>query len=380
MPSDFQSKLGNTGTSIFAVMTQMANEYKAINLSQGFPDFEVSAELVDLVNFYLQKGENQYAPMAGVPLLRRAICQKAKNFQGLEYDPDTEVTVTVGATQAISTAITTLVHPGDEVLVFEPAYDSYIPMVELQGAKAVSIELKAPLFLPDWDEVRRAVTSKTRAIIVNTPHNPCGSIFSLDDIDELASIVKEHDLYVISDEVYEHIVFDGSQHRSPASHPDLVDRTFIISSFGKTFHATGWKCGYCLAPEELSREFRKVHQFMVYSVCTPVQYAFAEFLQDEQNYLQVGALYQQKRDFLIEGLVGSSFKLTAAAGSYFQLLDFSGFHTGSGVSLAEKLVKEKGVALIPLEPFYRDFKAPPYIRICFAKEDQTLKSGINCLI
>jgi methionine aminotransferase len=376
----FPSKLGEAETSIFAVMTQMANEYQAINLSQGFPDFDVAPELIDFVTYYMKKGFNQYAPMAGVEPLRKSISKKSVSFQGVCYDPDTEITVTSGATQAIATAIATLVHAGDEVIVFEPAYDSYIPLVEVQGGKAVSIELKAPAFKPDWDEVTRAVTEKTRAIIINTPHNPCGSVLTSEDLLALAEIVKKNDLYVISDEVYEHIVFDDNEHLSVGSLPDLYERTFVISSFGKTFHTTGWKCGYCMAPAELTKEFRKVHQFIVYSVNTPVQLAYAQYMEDEENYLKVAKMYEKKRNLITKALQGSQFQLTPASGSYFQLLDFSKVFKDTGIELAQKLVKENGVALIPLEPFYRDFIAPPYIRVCFAKHDETLKSGVRCLI
>jgi methionine transaminase len=290
------------------------------------------------------------------------------------------VTVTAGATEALATAISALVQLGDEVIVFEPTYDSYVPLVEVNGGKTVPIELKAPYFLPDWDEVRRAITEKTKAVIVNTPHNPCGAILRSEDLDELAKIVHENDLYVISDEVYEHIVFDGHKHLSIGSHPELYKKSFVISSFGKTFHATGWKCGYCLAPEELTKEFRKVHQFIVYSVNTPVQFAYADYLSQAENYLKVGPMYEQKRDLVLDSLADSDFICTPAAGSYFQLLDTSKVHVGTGMELAQRLAKENSVALIPLEPFYRKFVAPPYIRICFAKKDLTLKAGLKNLI
>lgn len=375
----FNSKLANTGASIFGVMSQLAAENEAINLSQGFPNFDVAPELIDLVSKYMNKGYNQYAPMPGVLELRKAISNKHQSCQEVYYCPENEITVTAGATQALASAIAALVHSADEIIVFEPTYDAYVPLIQVQGGIAVPLELKAPNFLPDWDEVANSVTSKTRGIIINTPHNPCGSTLKTEDLDRLAVIVKEHDLYLISDEVYEHIVFDEAKHFSVGSHKSLKDRTFVISSFGKTFHTTGWKCGYCLAPAELTWEFRKVHQFMVYSVNTPVQYAYAEYMGNEDNYLKVGAFYQEKRDFVLGALKDSQFSFKKASGSYFQLVDYSSFHTGTGVELAQKLVRENGVALIPLEPFYLKYKAPKMIRICFAKTDEVLKSGIECL-
>ena len=375
----FKSKLANTEASIFGVMSQMANEYKAINLSQGFPNFDVAPELIDLVSHYTKEGFNQYAPMPGVPLLRQAIAKKHKNCQGVYYDPDKEITVTAGATQALAAAIAALVHPGDEIIVFEPTYDAYVPLIEVQGGKAVSLNLESPSFLPNWDEVGRAISDKTRGIILNTPHNPCGSTLSKNDLEELAKLAKKHDLYIISDEVYEHIVFDGAEHYSVGSHKDLYERTFVISSFGKTFHTTGWKIGYCLAPPQLTWEFQKVHQFMVYSVNTPIQYAYADYLKEEANYLDVAKFYQAKRDFILAELKDSSFTFAPASGSYFQLVDFSGFHKGTGLELSEKLVKEHGVALIPLEPFYKEYAAPSAIRICFAKTNDVLKAGLDRL-
>ena len=375
----FQSKLGSAQESIFAVMSKMANEHGAINLSQGFPNFDVAPELIELSAEFMKKGCNQYAPMPGAPSLREAISKKHQECQGVFYDPQKEITVTAGATQALAASIAALVHPGDEIIVFEPTYDAYVPLVEVQGGIAIPLELKAPEFKPDWQEVTDAVTDKTRGIIINTPHNPCGSVLSKNDLDELAKIAKKHDLYVISDEVYEHIVFEGENHLSVGSHKDLKDRTFVISSFGKTFHTTGWKIGYCLAPEELTWEFQKVHQFMVYAVNTPIQHAYAEYLKNPQNYLGVSDFYRQKRDLVLTELKNSSFDFIPASGTYFQLVDYSSFHKGTGLELVEKLVKENGVALIPLEPFYLKYQAPKAIRICFAKTDDVLKSGIERL-
>jgi len=375
----FKSKLANTEASIFGVMSQMAKDYGAINLSQGFPNFDIDPQLIDLANHYMKEGLNQYAPMPGVPALRQAISQKHNDCQNTHYDPDKEITITAGATQALAAAIAALVHPSDEIIVFEPTYDAYVPLIEVQGGKAVPLNLAAPNFLPDWNEVAQAISEKTRGIIVNTPHNPCGSTLRKEDLDELAALAKKHDLYIISDEVYEHIVFEGHKHISVGSHKDLKGRTFVISSFGKTFHTTGWKVGYCLAPEDLSWEFRKVHQFMVYSVNTPAQYAYAEYLKTPENYLNVAKFYQEKRDFILNELRDTSFSLSPASGSYFQLLDYSDFHNGTGVELVDKLVKENGVALIPLEPFYLKYSAPSSIRICFAKTNDVLQAGVDRL-
>jgi methionine transaminase len=360
-------------------MTAMANEYNAINLSQGFPDFDVDPTLIDLVNFYMKKGHNQYAPMPGVPKLNLALSHKYKECYGVDYKPASEITITSGATQALATAFSTLVNPQDEVIVFEPAYDAYTPLIRLNGGKAIPLELSAPDFKPDWQEVAKAISPKTKAIVVNTPHNPCGSMFNQDDINTLAELIRGKNIYIISDEVYEHITFDGVKHLSLCMNEELRKVSFIISSFGKSFHTTGWKCGYCLAPEALTKEFRKIHQFFVYSVNTPVQFAYAEYLETPENYLKVSAFYQAKRDLVLKALSKSPFKYKPATGSYFQLIDFSLVSKENGLEFTKRLTKEAGVALIPLEPFYESSLAPSFVRICFAKKDQTLTEGINRL-
>lgn len=377
---NFKSKLPEVENSIFAVMSQKAAEYDAVNLSQGFPNFDADPKLLELVCHYLKKGYNQYAPMPGVPELRKAIVDKHSLCQSVYYDCNTEITVTAGATQAIATAIATVVCSGDEVIVFEPTYDAYEPLVELQGGKTVPIELKFPDFKPDWNEVKNAINLKTKAIIINSPHNPCGSTLTKDDLVCLADILKGTNILIISDEVYEHIVFDGQSHLSLGSNPELYKRTFVISSFGKTLHTTGWKVGYCLAPESLTSEFRKAHQFIVYAVNTPVQYAIAEYLKDPDSYNSVSPFYEKKRDLAEKLLLQTSFKPSKTSGTYFQLLDYSHTTFSNGFEITEKLVKENGIALIPLEPFYKKFIAPKLIRVCFAKKDETLEVGLKKLI
>jgi methionine transaminase len=377
---DFHSKLPDVQESIFAVMSQKAAKYQAVNLSQGFPDFDAPSELIDLVTHYMKKGCNQYAPMPGVPELRKAISQKVQDCQSTYYSPDTEVTVSSGATQALATAIATLVRPGDEVIVFEPTYDAYIPLIELQGGQAISLELKSPDFKPNWQDLADKISDKTKAIIINTPNNPCGSILDEDDLKQLWEIIKKTDIYLISDEVYEHIVFDEKQHLSISTHEELKKRSFIISSFGKTLHITGWKCGYCLAPENLMKEFQKAHQFMIYSVNTPIQLAIAEYLTNAQNYLSLSSFYGKKRDLLCQFLSQTQFKFTPAASTYFQLIDYTHYSTQSGIDFCNNLVENHGIALIPLEPLYRDFQAPSLVRVCFAKKESTLNSGLQNLL
>ena len=377
---NFDSKLPHVENSIFAVMSQKAVKYDAVNLSQGFPDFDADPKLIDLVSHYLKKGSNQYAPMPGVPALRKAIIAKHQVCQDVLYDHDTEVTVTAGATQGLATAIATTICPGDEVIVFEPTYDAYVPLIELQGGKAIPLELKSPDFKPDWDEVKKALSTRTKAIIINTPHNPCGSILDQSDLDILAELLKGTETLIISDEVYEHIVFDKQQHLSLSVHPELKKRSFIISSFGKTLHTTGWKIGYCLAPEKLTKEFRKAHQFIVYSVNTPIQFAIADYLQDPQSYTSISSFYEQKRNLVADLLQQSSVKPLKCQATYFQLLDYSHKEFSNGLEITEHLVKEKGIALIPLEPFYQKYTAPKLIRICFAKNNTTLEEGLKTLI
>ena len=378
--SSFDSKLPGIKTSIFAVMSQLANEHQAINLSQGFPDFPVSEELIDLVSFYMKKGMNQYAPMPGLPELRKTLCEKQNAIHDSNYCPVSEITITAGATQAIQTAIATVIRPGDEVIIFEPSYDAYGPLVNLHEGIPVYLQLQAPNFSINWDEVANAVTDKTRMIVVNSPHNPTGASLSKEDLDALASIVKDKEIYILSDEVYEHIIFDGAEHQSISRHPELKEKAFVTGSFGKTFHTTGWKLGYVFAPEYLMTPFRMIHQFVVYSVNTPMQYAVNDYLQDEKNYLSISPMYQQKRDFVLEALKGSKFEMIPSTGSYFQLLDYSKISDEKDTDFSIRVTKEFGVASIPLSPFYHnDESGTKLIRLCFAKKEETLKDACEKL-
>ncbi len=367
-----KSKLPHVGTTIFAIMSALANEHNAINLSQGFPDFECSPELIALVNKYMKKGFNQYAPMPGILSLREAISEKIEKLYGANYNPDTEITVTAGGTQALYTAIAAFIHPGDEVLVFEPAYDSYTPAIKMQGGLAKYISLKHPNYHIDWTEVRKAVTGHTRMIILNSPHNPTGSVLDENDIKELQRLTHNTDLIILSDEVYEHIIFDGKPHLSMAKYPELAQRSVIVSSFGKTFHTTGWKLGYCFAPEYLMKEFRKVHQFNVFSANTPLQHACADFLRDESTYLQLPAFYQQKRDFFRNLLQKTAFKLLPCVGSYFQNVSFAHLSSESDMEFARRLTTEYGVVGIPNSAFYNHKTDHKTLRFCFAKTEETL--------
>lgn len=367
-----KSKLPQTTTSIFSVMSALANKHKALNLSQGFPNFDIDKRLVELVTEAMQSGKNQYAPMPGVMALRAGIAQKVAAAHGRYYDPETEVTVTAGATQAIYTAITALIHPGDEVIVFAPAYDCYEPAIRLQGASAVVLQLPPPSYQVDWDQVRQAITPKTRMILINSPHNPCGSIFSQSDMQTLAVLAEKNDLFVLSDEVYEHIVFDGVEHQSAARFKSLAERTIITASFGKTFHATGWKMGYCLAPKLIMDEFRKVHQYLVFSVSHPVQQALATYIQQPENYLKLGEFYQNKRNLFLSCLEDTAFKAIPSKGTYFQLVDYSQVSTQNDVAFAKRLTAEYGLAAIPTSVFHLDEQNHFYLRFCFAKTDQTL--------
>lgn len=373
------SKLPQTGTSIFTVMSQMAAECGAINLSQGFPDFPVDPALIDLAAKYMKEGYNQYAPMAGLSALREAIAEKTRRLHGRTYNPETEVTVTAGATQAIFTAITALVKEEDEVLIFSPAYDCYVPPVLLCGGKPVFAELRAPDFCPDWDEVKRRVNRKTKLIIINTPHNPSGTVWTEDDMRELEKIVVSTGAFVLSDEVYEHIVFDGAEHHSAARFEALAAHSVITASFGKTFHATGWKMGYAIAPEALMREFRKVHQYLVFCVNHPLQRALADYLADEKNYLNVSPMYEARRDYFIKALEGSRFKVVPAQGTYFQLLNYSEISKKSEVKFAEELTRKHGVASIPVSVFYPQPQEQRILRFCFAKHPDTLASAAEKL-
>jgi len=373
------SRLPRVGTTIFTVMSRLAAECGALNLSQGFPDFSAAPLLYDLVAKHMRAGSNQYAPMAGVAPLREAIATKVESLYGTRYDPEHEITVTAGGTQAIFTAVACMVRPGDEAIVFEPVYDSYVPAIELNGGTPVRARLRHPGYRPDWSEVRALVTPRTRLILVNTPHNPSGTVWAEEDLRALAGIVNGTDIAIVADEVYEHIVFDGRRHESCARFPELAARSFVISSFGKTYHVTGWKVGYVLAPRELTAEFRKAHQFIVFTVNTPVQLALAEFLRDESRYLELGAFYQRKRDTFRAALAASRFELLPCAGTYFQLASYRAISDEPDVKLAERLTREIGVASIPVSAFYQ---APPedrVLRFCFAKGEDTLSRACERL-
>ncbi|MCD4793250.1 MAG: methionine aminotransferase [Bacteroidales bacterium] len=374
-----KSKVPNIKTSIFAVMTSMAKEYNAINLSQGFPDFQISNDLISLVNKYMSEGFNQYAPMPGVPELRNELSKKTEKQYSRKYNPETEITVTAGGTQALHSAISTIVREGDEVIIFEPAYDSYAPVVKLNGGRPVYIKLKQPDYLIDWEDVNRAVNSNTRLIIINTPHNPTGKVFSEEDMISLKKVVSGTNILILSDEVYEHIVFDGKNHNSIAKYPELADRSILVYSFGKMYHATGWKVGYCMAPEKIMSEIRKVHQFTVFAVNTPVQYALAEFIQREEEYLSLSDFYQEKRDYFNEMLTKIGFDVVPASGTYFQAVNFNTLTDETDFQLAERLVKKFGIAAVPMSSFYHNDENTKTLRFCFAKTNDILKQAAERL-
>lgn len=378
-PSLIKSKLPKVGTTIFTVMSQLANEVNAINLSQGFPDFEGSAELNDLVYNAMKSGLNQYAPMTGVLELREQIAIKVENLYGAKYNPDTEITVTAGATQAIYTAIAATITEGDEVIIFTPAYDCYEPAIELNGGKTVFVQMHAPNFKIDWEDVKKLINQRTKMIIINTPHNPTGTILDENDMLALEKMVADTDIIVLSDEVYEHIIFDKNQHQSASKFPRLMERSFIVSSFGKTFHNTGWKIGYCIAPKNLMREFRKAHQFIVFSVNSPMQYALAQYLKNENNYLSLNSFYQQKRDFFVNAIKGSKFEILPSKGTYFQLLSYNGLSEEKDTDFAIKLTKENGIASIPISVFYHKSIDEKILRFCFAKKEETLLKAAEIL-
>ena len=378
-PYAIDSKLPNVGTTIFTVMSRLAAEHGAINLSQGFPDFDCAPELQELVAKYMRAGHNQYPPMAGIMPLREAIAGKVSALYAAEYDPEHEITVTPGATYALFTAVATIVRPGDEVIVFEPTYDSYVPSIEVQGGTPVYIALKFPDYHIDWQEVRRAISPRTRMIIINTPNNPTASVFSAQDMRSLEALTRGTDIVILSDEVYEHIVFDGARHESVARFPGLAERSFIVSSFGKTYHVTGWKMGYCLAPKELMSEFRKVHQFNVFTCNTPVQYALAEFMQEPQHYLGLADFYQRKRDYFRDRLRESRFSLLPSDGTFFQSVRYDDVTTENDADFAVRLTREHGIAAIPLSAFYHRPPGHKVLRFCFAKREETLCKGTEIL-
>jgi methionine transaminase len=370
-----QSKLPSTGVSIFAVMTRLANEHRAINLSQGFPDFDCAAELVDTVSEYMRDGNNQYAPMPGVMALREALAMKIERLYGRRYDPGTEITITSGATEALFSTITAFVRPGDEVLLFQPCYDSYVPAVQLNGGTPVFVTLRFPHYRVDWDEVRRAITRRTRLVLINSPHNPTGMVLDAGDICELKRVLEGTDALVVGDEVYEHIVFDGVRHESLARDPDLAARSIVISSFGKTYHTTGWKVGYCAAPHRLSAEIQRIHQFVTFAVNGAIQLAYAAFVNRDPVSADLAHFYQAKRDRFVELIEGSRFQPLACRGTYFHLLDYSRITDDRDDDFALRLLKDHGVAAIPTAAFLYGVAPGPVLRFCFAKRDETLEAA-----
>ncbi len=371
----FESKLKDTGTSIFAVMTALANQHGAINLSQGFPDFTVDPQLIDNVVYFMRAGFNQYPPMTGVTPLRESISRLSKEFYGREYNIDTEITVTSGATEALFAAISSTVDTGDEVIVFEPAYDSYVPSILLNKGIPVYVPLVSPDFKIDWNIFKSKISNKTKLIILNFPHNPTGSTLHEDDLKTLTEIIRDKNIFIISDEVYEHIIFDGKEHQSIIKFPELAERSFVISSFGKTFHITGWKVGYCQAPSALMAEFRKVHQFLTYATSAPFQYAIAKYLEDFDKVYEVKKMYEQKRNYFLELIKGSRFKPLHSEGTYFQTLDYSVITDEYDFDFAVRITKEFGVASIPISVFYSDKTDNKLLRFCFAKNDETLQTA-----
>jgi methionine transaminase len=378
---NLRSKLPDVGTTIFTTMSALASEKNAVNLGQGFPDFNCDPALVDAVSEAMKNGLNQYPPMVGVPALRLVIADKIEKLYGHSYNPATEITVTAGATQGLLTAILSVVHRGDEVIVIEPAYDSYVPSIELAGGKPVFVQmtLGANGYAVPWEQVAAAVSPRTRLIIINSPHNPTGSVLNTTDIAALAEIVRGTDILILSDEVYEHMVYDGLRHESICRHPELAARAFIVSSFGKTYHVTGWKIGFVAAPAALSAEFRKVHQFNVFTVNTPVQHGIARYMQNPAPYLELPAFYQRKRDLFRAGLQDSRFKLLPSDGTYFQCVDYSAISSASEVEFATWLTSEIGVAAIPVSAFYSTPRESGVVRFCFAKQDQTLQQALQRL-
>lgn len=375
-----RSKLPAAGTTIFSVMSELARQTGAINLSQGFPDFPVSGSLIDLVHEQMRKGHNQYAPMPGLLSLRERIAEKMQKRYGASYDPETEITITAGGTQALYAAISALIHEEDEVIVIEPAYDSYNPAIILAGGKAVHVHLEPPDYKIPWAKVKKLITPQTKMIMINSPHNPTGSVLTAKDMQQLDTLTRSSDIIILSDEVYEHIIFDGTEHQSVARYPSLAQRSLIVYSFGKTFHATGWKCGYCVGPANLMKEFRKVHQFMVFSVNTPLQYALAEFMRDADNYTGLEQFYQEKRDYFRKLIGESKFKILPCSGSYFQLLDYSALSQEKDTEYAIRLTKEHGVASIPVSVFYNVPRDNKLLRFCFAKNNETLEKAAERLL
>lgn len=378
-PGNVRSKLPNIDQSIFAIMSKMAAEQGAINLSQGFPDFDISSDLIARVNHYMNAGHNQYAPMPGIPALRQAISKKVEKHHGIFYDPDLEINITAGATQALYTAISAFVRDDDEVIIFEPAYDSYAPAVRVNGGHVKYAQMEMPGYTINWPHLARLMTNRTKMIIINTPHNPTGAVLTENDLLQLQRITLNSDIIVLSDEVYEHLIFDGLQHHSVCRFPDLAKRSMAVGSFGKTFHATGWKVGYVLAPENLMREFRKVHQWVVFAVNTPIQLAIADFLQDENNYNYLPGFFQEKRDNFLKLTEKSRLKPIPCSGTYFQCFDYSAISDESDSEFAKRLTIDHKIASIPLSPFFMNGRDDKILRFCFAKKDETLKKAAEIL-
>ncbi|MBS1756596.1 MAG: aminotransferase class I/II-fold pyridoxal phosphate-dependent enzyme [Bacteroidetes bacterium] len=373
------SKLPNVGTTIFTIMSSLASAHNAINLGQGFPDYSMDDELIQLVTKAMQQGHNQYAHMSGVPVLRQRISDKVQELYAASINPENEITITPGGTYAIYTALATILQKNDEVIVFEPAYDSYIPNIEANGAIAVPVSLHYPDYKINWQSVRQAITAKTKAIIINSPHNPTGKILNEEDINQLNEIVKGTGIFIISDEVYEHLIFDGKKHLSILKYPHLYKRSFVCFSFGKVYHCTGWKIGYCIAPHDLMHEFRKIHQYNCFSCHTPAQYALADFLLHKSAYLQLGETMQKKRDYFFNGMQHTKFKALPSHGSYFQLYSYQNISDEAEIDFAKRLVTEFGVAAIPVSAFYKIPVDNKVVRFCFAKKEDTLQKAIDRL-
>jgi methionine aminotransferase len=375
MALDITSRLPDTGTSIFTVMSRMAVDHGAINLSQGFPDFAVAQELIDLIYKYMNEGHNQYAPMPGLPALRNVIASVINQSYGRITNGETEITICAGGTEALFSSIAAFVEPGNEVIIFDPSYDSYAPAVKLNGGVPVHISLQPPFFAIDWNEVRSKIRSRTRMIMINTPHNPSGVVLNDNDMKELEALALKHGIVVLSDEVYERIIFEGRKHESILKYPGLASQGIAVFSFGKTFHATGWKSGYAVAPEFLTREIRKAHQFITFSVNTPVQMALTAYLQEPDNYLHLGEFFQSKRDFFLQQIKGSSFEPLPCLGSYFQLLSYKGISNKTDREMAEWMTREHKLASIPVSVFYNDKSDNHLLRFCFAKSEDTLEKA-----
>lgn len=373
------SKLPQVGTTIFAKINRIARKHNAVNLSQGFPGFSPDHQLLEMVHQAMLNGNNQYAPLPGLQSLRETLCAKMENLYGQNYDPESEITITAGATQAIFTAISAFVKKNDEVIVFKPAYDCYEPTIELYGGKPVLIEMKAPKYRIDWDAVKQKINVKTKMIIINTPHNPSGTVLTKADLKALEKIVEDTDILILSDEVYEHIIFDGREHQSVARFPKLAERAFITYSFGKTFHVTGWKMGYCIAPKALMTEFKKVHQYNVFCVNHPFQVALNEYMQKPEHYLELPAFYQEKRDFFLEAIKDSKFEFTPAQGTFFQTVSYKNITDEKDTDFAIRLIEEKQLAAIPVSVFNKNRRDDKMLRFCFAKKNETLKKAAEVI-